>query len=120
MGDFSCLTVCFQGSTTVEQGPKRRPRAESFADHYSQARQFFISQTMGEQAHIAAALTFELSKVKTPATRERMVSHLLNVDETLANKVAAKLQDAFCSPMLRLSAGLVGVAFRLRLPIYPA
>jgi C-terminal domain found in long catalases len=29
--------------------------AESFADHYSQARQFFISQTMGEQTHIAAA-----------------------------------------------------------------
>ena len=75
----------------VEQGPKRRLRADSFADHYSQARQFFISQTMGEQAHIAAALTFELSKVKTPAIRERMVSHLLNIDETLANKVAGKL-----------------------------
>ncbi len=75
----------------VEQGPKRRLRAESFADHYSQARQFFISQTMGEQAHIAAALTFELSKVKTPAIRERMVSHLLNIDETLAGKVAGKL-----------------------------
>ena len=75
----------------VEQGAKRRLRAESFADHYSQARQFFISQTMGEQAHIAAALTFELSKVKTPAIRERMVSHLLNIDETLANKVAGKL-----------------------------
>ena len=46
---------------------------------------------MGEQAHIVAALTFELSKVKTPAIRERMVSHLLNIDETLANKVADKL-----------------------------
>ncbi|WP_426536606.1 catalase [Bradyrhizobium sp. McL0615] len=75
----------------VEQGAKRRLRAESFADHYSQARQFFISQTMGEQAHVAAALTFELSKVKIPAIRERMVSHLLNVDETLAKKVADKL-----------------------------
>ncbi|WP_441235894.1 catalase [Bradyrhizobium sp. 930_D9_N1_4] len=75
----------------VEQGAKRRLRAESFADHYSQARQFFISQTAGEQSHIAAALTFELSKVKTPAIRERMVSHLLNIDETLATKVADKL-----------------------------
>jgi catalase len=75
----------------IEQGAKRRLRAESFADHYSQARQFFISQTMGEQAHIAAALTFELSKVKTPAIRERMVAHLLNIDQTLANKVAGKL-----------------------------
>ncbi|WP_375414769.1 catalase [uncultured Bradyrhizobium sp.] len=75
----------------VEQGPKRRLRAESFADHYSQARQFFISQTPGEQHHIAAALTFELSKVKTPVIRERMVSHLLNIDDTLAGNVATAL-----------------------------
>jgi catalase len=75
----------------VEPGPKRRLRAESFADHYSQARQFFISQTPGEQHHIAAALTFELSKVKTPVIRERMVSHLLNIDKTLASNVAAAL-----------------------------
>src|SRR5579862_8748413 len=33
-------------------GPKRRLRAESFSDHYSQARQFFISQTDVEQQHI--------------------------------------------------------------------
>jgi catalase len=75
----------------VENGAKRRLRAESFADHYSQARQFFISQTRGEQHHIAAALTFELSKVKLPMIRERMVSHLLNIDETLANKVGTAL-----------------------------
>jgi catalase len=75
----------------VEQGAKRRLRAESFADHYSQARQFFISQTTAEQAHIAAALTFELSKVKTPEIRERMVSHLLNIDDALAKNVADKL-----------------------------
>jgi catalase len=75
----------------VEQGAKRRLRAESFADHYSQARQFFISQTTGERSHIVAALTFELSKVKIPAIRERMVSHLINIDETLASKVADKL-----------------------------
>jgi catalase len=81
----------FTSFAEVEQGPKRRLRAASFADHYSQARQFFISQTMGEQAHIGAALTFELSKVKKPAIRERMVSHLLNIDETLANNVAGKL-----------------------------
>jgi catalase len=75
----------------VEQGAKRRLRAESFADHYSQARQFFISQTTAEQEHIVAALTFELSKVKIPAIRERMVSHLLNIDAALANNVAGKL-----------------------------
>ncbi|NEI72911.1 catalase [Rhizobium lusitanum] len=74
-----------------EQGTKARLRPESFADHYSQARQFYISQTAPEQRHIASALTFELSKVETPAIRERMVSHLLNIDETLANTVAQKL-----------------------------
>jgi len=36
-------------------------------------------------------LTFELSKVETPAIRERMVSHLMNIDETLATTVAQKL-----------------------------
>lgn len=74
-----------------EQGPKVRLRPESFADHYSQARQFFISQTPPEQRHIAAALIFELSKVETPVIRERMVSHLLNIDETLASKVGHAL-----------------------------
>lgn len=74
-----------------EQGTKARLRPESFADHYSQARQFYISQTPPEQRHIAAALTFELSKVETAVIRERMVSHLLNIDDTLANTVAQKL-----------------------------
>ena len=74
-----------------EQGSKVRLRPESFADHYSQARQFYISQTPPEQRHIAAALIFELSKVETPVIRERMVSHLMNIDETLASKVGHAL-----------------------------
>jgi catalase len=74
-----------------EQGAKARLRPESFADHYSQARQFFISQTPPEQRHIAAALTFELSKVEIPVIRERIISHLLNIDETLATTVSQKL-----------------------------
>jgi catalase len=81
----------FTSFAEAETGAKRRLRAESFADHYSQARQFFISQTRGEQHHIAAALTFELSKVTTPVIRERMVSHLLNIDESLANRVGEAL-----------------------------
>ncbi|MBY5412041.1 catalase [Rhizobium leguminosarum] len=74
-----------------EQGAKVRLRPESFADHYSQARQFYVSQTPPEQRHIAAALIFELSKVETPVIRERMVSHLMNIDETLASKVGHAL-----------------------------
>lgn len=81
----------FRAFADAESGQKVRLRAESFADHYSQARQFYISQTLPEQKHIAAALTFELSKVKTPVIRERVVSHVLNIDDTLARKVARGL-----------------------------
>ena len=74
-----------------EQGPKARLRPESFADHYSQARQFYRSQQPVEQRHIAMALGFELSKVETAAIRERMVAHLLNIDTDLAATVAREL-----------------------------
>lgn len=69
-------------------GEKRKMRAELFADHYSQARQFYISQTEIEQVHIADAIVFELSKVETPGIRERLVAHLPNIDEGLAKAVA--------------------------------
>jgi catalase len=69
-------------------GPKQRTRSETFADHYSQARQFFVSQTAVEQAHIGNALVFELSKVEREDIRARVVSHLRNIDGDLAAKVA--------------------------------
>jgi catalase len=47
-----------------EQGGKLRVRAELFADHYSQARLFWRSQTESEQAHVASSFVFELSKVE--------------------------------------------------------
>jgi catalase len=81
----------FHSYPAEESGPKVRVRSEKFADHYSQARQFYISQTEVEQDHIAASFTFELSKVETPAIRLRMVSHLLNVDKGLAERVAQAL-----------------------------
>ena len=73
-----------QGNDTV----KGRIRSESFADFYSQPRMFYRSQTPIEQAHIASAIVFELSKVETPYIRERMVAQLLTVDETLGKRVA--------------------------------
>ncbi|MGA2408781.1 MAG: catalase [Candidatus Binataceae bacterium] len=82
----------FESYPAEEHGEKLRIRAETFADHYSQARQFYISQTPIEQKHIAAAFIFELSKVENPAIRSRMVSHLLNVDGKLANKVTEGLR----------------------------
>jgi catalase len=72
----------------VEQGAKQRVRSARFADHYSQARQFLVSQTATEQAHIIAAFVFELSKVEDPQIRTRMVANLRNVDDDFAGAVA--------------------------------
>jgi catalase len=81
----------FTSFVADESGDKRRLRPESFADHYSQARQFYRSQTEPEQRHIAAAFTFELSKCERPEIRERMVAGLRNVDDDLARSVAENL-----------------------------
>src|SRR5699024_6281483 len=58
----------------------------------SQARQFYISQTEVEQSHIIDAFVFELSKVRTPPIRARIVSHLRNIDAGLAEGVAGGLR----------------------------
>jgi len=81
----------FHSAAVTETGEKGRIRAESFADHYSQARQFYLSQTAYEQAHIASALVFELSKVEHVHVREAMVGHLQHIEKDLANRVAAGL-----------------------------
>ncbi len=78
----------FESTPVAAEGEKVRERSETFSDHYSQARQFYISQTDVEQQHIADALIFELSKVEIVDIRARVVSHLLNIDEELAKKVA--------------------------------
>ncbi len=78
----------FSSVAEVADGPKQRVRSESFADHYSQARQFFVSQAPIEQKHIGDALVFELSKVERPDIRSRVVSHLRNVHAALATAVA--------------------------------
>jgi catalase len=84
-------TKGFHSAAITETGRKGRIRPDSFADHYSQARQFYRSQTTYEQAHIASALVFELSKVEHMHVREAMVGHLRNIEEDLANRVAAGL-----------------------------
>ena len=65
---------------------KQRVRSERFADHYSQARQFYVSQTPIEQHHIVDAFVFELSKCEQPGIRARMVANLRNVDEDFAQR----------------------------------
>ena len=81
----------FHSAAVTETGEKGRVRPESFADHYSQARQFYLSQTPYEQAHIASALVFELSKVDHVHIRKAMVGHLRHIEEGLAKRVAAGL-----------------------------
>ena len=81
----------FRSMAAEETGTKSRIRAESFSDHYSQPRQFFISQTAHEQAHMASALVFELSKVEHPHIREAVVGHLRHIDGDLAQRVATGL-----------------------------
>ncbi|HLA71506.1 MAG TPA: catalase [Steroidobacteraceae bacterium] len=83
-----------QGFTSFPQpieDDKVRGKPEKFADHYTQAALFYASQSAVEQAHIAAAFRFELTKVQVPAIRERVVSQLVNVSAELASTVAAAL-----------------------------
>ncbi len=67
---------------------KLRQRDELFADHYSQARMFFRSQTESERTHIVSAIVFELSKVQLAHVRQNVVSNLRNIEEDLARRVA--------------------------------
>jgi catalase len=84
-------TTGYRHFEAEEHGRKVQQRPGSFSDHYSQARQFFISQTPIEQKHIGDALVFELSKCERVDIRQRMVAHLLNIDEKLATVVATGL-----------------------------
>jgi catalase len=69
----------------------RGRRSEKFFDHFSQALQFWKSQSEPEQQHIVSALQFELGHCATVAVRERMVGMLSQVDAGLAQRVAEGL-----------------------------
>jgi catalase len=88
----------FRSAQVTTSGEKGRLRPESFADHYTQARLFYRSQTGHEQAHIASALVFELSKVDHTHIREAMVGHLVHIEDSLAKRVANGLGMAEVPP----------------------
>jgi catalase len=94
-GPRECPVTGFSSFANVDAagdtGGKVRIRPESFADHYSQARLFFRSLHPAEQAHLASALVFELSKVELEHVRTRVVSNLVNVDPALAQRVSGGL-----------------------------
>ncbi|MEJ8852481.1 catalase [Variovorax rhizosphaerae] len=82
-----------------ESADKVRIKPDKFADHYTQARLFFESQTPVEQAHIGNAFRFELSKVTVPAIRERMVASLLNASTELGARLALDLGMELPAPL---------------------
>ncbi|MBC7709190.1 MAG: catalase, partial [Rhizobacter sp.] len=107
----------FRSFAAVDTGQRGQVRAETFADHYSQARMFYRSQSATEQAHIASALVFELSKVATLHVRQAVVGHLIHINPDLAKRVAdglalptmppappsgAPVKDMALSPALQL------------------
>ncbi len=69
-------------------GDKIRKRSNSFLDHYSQPRLFYLSQSEPEKKHIVDAYTFELGKVKRVEIRQRMLGLLNQIDNNLAKRVA--------------------------------
>jgi catalase len=84
---------------------KLRRRSESFDDHFSQATLFWNSQSPAEKEHIVCAFQYELSRVETPAIRQRVVDNLAHVDARLARKVAEPLG---LTPDARAAAGRAG------------
>jgi len=103
------------GTVALETDPaaKLRTRAKRFADHYSQARLFYRSQTPIEQAHLASALVFELSKVELEHVRLRVLASLRNVEQELASRVAEGLGMA-------LPAALTPVVTPIDMNVSPA
>jgi len=120
-GPRECPSSGFTTFDEPVEGVKLRVRAESFADHYSQARLFYRSLHPAEQAHVASAFVFELSKLQLTAARDRMISNLRNADESLAKRVAAGIgiplppaskaaapvQDLDLSPKLRIIGNML-------------
>lgn len=74
-------------------GEKLRKRAESFGDHYGQARLFWNSLEPVEREHLCKALQFELSKVETRHVRVAMIEHLKQIHPVLASQVAVALGE---------------------------
>ena len=87
-----------------DAGPKRRLRPESFADHYSQARQFYVSQTDDRAAAHRRRVRLRAEQGRDGSTSAAAWSpHLLNIDEDLAAQWPTGLGLEECPD--RLAAG---------------
>ena len=69
-------------------GTTIRERSESFQDHYSQATLFWNSMSEPEKQHIIKAFQFEVGKLNSKETRQKVVDMFNNVDHELATQIA--------------------------------
>lgn len=97
---FQAGAAGFTSFPQAVTGDKVRGKPERFADHYTQATLFWDSQTPVEKAHIISAFRFELTRVQTPAIRERVVAMLRNVATELAEGVGYGLGMKALPPAL--------------------
>jgi catalase len=81
----------FESHAEKIDAKKIRGRSSSFADHFTQARLFFQSQSPAEQEHIISAYSFELSKINSHNIRLRELAILNQIDEKLAKAVGDNL-----------------------------
>ena len=81
----------FQSHPEPLESPKLRRPGPTFDDHFSQATLFWNSQSAAEKEHIVCAFQYELSRLETPAIRQRAVDNLVHVDPRLARRVAEPL-----------------------------
>ncbi|GAA2281043.1 catalase CatB [Streptomyces hawaiiensis] len=75
----------------VPEAKKVREAPESFSDHFSQPRRFWLSMSPVEREHIISAYTFELGKCYEQAIKERALNVLANIDAELCARVAEGL-----------------------------
>jgi catalase len=79
----------FKSYAEKMDGAKIRARSPSFADHFSQATQFWNSMADWEQDHIAAAFAFELNQVESGDVRHHVMNEILvNISAALAKQVS--------------------------------
>ena len=75
----------------VEGARKVREAPESFADHFSQPRLFWLRLSSVDREHTIAAFVFELGKCYEDAIKERTLRALAEVDPYLCEQVAKGL-----------------------------
>ena len=101
----------FKSFAAEEGGRKVRERSESFADHFSQARQFYISQTRWSKGTSPRHSSFELSKVEKPAIRAAGVT---SADISTRSSRIEWLRDWGCARKVRARFAREGAAHQLQ------